>query len=131
MSGFRTPEIARAQMVFWDHRLEDALSDEHQARHLDFLLGWPVCLERSARTASTTRVLIWLRWSSGRLIVSCPRPALCIYHAMNRPRKALGAASAFGRRVVDSLFLNLVRQYVARTVLTNGPARFLGHTVQG
>ena len=39
MSGFRTPEIAREQIVLWEHRLEDALPDDHQARHLDFLLG--------------------------------------------------------------------------------------------
>ena len=39
MSGFRTPEIAREQIVLWEHRLEDALPNDHQARHLDFLLG--------------------------------------------------------------------------------------------
>lgn len=39
MSGFRTPEIAREQIVLWEHRLDDALPDDHQARHLDFLLG--------------------------------------------------------------------------------------------
>ena len=39
MSGFRTPEIAREQIVLWEHRLEDALPHDHQARHLDFLLG--------------------------------------------------------------------------------------------
>jgi len=39
MSGFRTPEIARGQIVLREHRLEDALSDDHQARHLDFLPG--------------------------------------------------------------------------------------------
>ncbi len=41
MSGFRTPEIAREQIVLWEHRLDDALPDDHQARHLDFLLGSP------------------------------------------------------------------------------------------
>ncbi len=39
MSGFRTPEIPREQMVLWERRLEDALPDDHQVRHLDFLLG--------------------------------------------------------------------------------------------
>ena len=39
MSGFRTPEIEREQIVLWEHRLDDALPDDHQARHLDFLLG--------------------------------------------------------------------------------------------
>jgi len=39
MSGFRTPEIAREQIVLWEHRLDDALPDDHQARHLDVLLG--------------------------------------------------------------------------------------------
>lgn len=41
MSGFRTPEIAREQIVLWEQRLEDALPVDHQARHLDFLLGSP------------------------------------------------------------------------------------------
>jgi len=39
MSGFRTPEIPREQMVLWEHRLEDAIPDDHQVRHLDLLLG--------------------------------------------------------------------------------------------
>jgi transposase len=39
MSGFRTPEIAREQMVLWERRLEDAIPDDHQVRHLDLLLG--------------------------------------------------------------------------------------------
>ena len=39
MSGFRTPEIPREQMVLWERRLEDAIPDDHQVRHLDFLLG--------------------------------------------------------------------------------------------
>ena len=39
MSGFRTPEIPREQMVLWEYRLEDAIPDDHQVRHLDFLLG--------------------------------------------------------------------------------------------
>lgn len=39
MSGFRTPEIPREQLVLWEHRLEDALPADHQVRHLDFLLS--------------------------------------------------------------------------------------------
>ena len=39
MSGFRTPEIRREQMVLWEHRLEDAVPKDHQVRHLDLLLG--------------------------------------------------------------------------------------------
>ncbi len=39
MSGFRTPEIPREQMVLWERRLEDAIPDDHQVRHLDVLLG--------------------------------------------------------------------------------------------
>ncbi len=39
MSGFRTPEIPRAQLVPWERRLEDAVPEEHQVRHLDVLLG--------------------------------------------------------------------------------------------
>ncbi len=40
MRGFRTPEIPREQMVLlWERRLEDAIPDDHQVRHLDFLLG--------------------------------------------------------------------------------------------
>ncbi len=39
MSGFRTPEIPREQLVLWERRLEDALPDDHQVRHLDVLLG--------------------------------------------------------------------------------------------
>ena len=39
MSGFRTPEIPREQMVLWERRLEDALPQDHQVRHLDLLLG--------------------------------------------------------------------------------------------
>ena len=39
MSGFRTPEIPRQQMVLWEQRLEDAIPDDHQVRHLDLLLG--------------------------------------------------------------------------------------------
>ena len=39
MSGLRTPEIEREQIVLWEHRLDDARPDDHQARHLDFLLG--------------------------------------------------------------------------------------------
>ncbi len=41
MSGFRTPEIPREQMVLWERRLEDAIPDDHQVRHLDLLLGSP------------------------------------------------------------------------------------------
>lgn len=39
MSGFRTPEIAREQLVLWERRLEDALPADHQARHLVVLLN--------------------------------------------------------------------------------------------
>ncbi len=39
MSGFRTPEVPREQLVLWERRLEDALPDDHQVRHLAFLLG--------------------------------------------------------------------------------------------
>jgi len=39
MSGFRTPEVPREQLVLWEHRLEDALPADHQVRHLDVLLG--------------------------------------------------------------------------------------------
>lgn len=45
MSGFRTPEIPREQMVLWEHRLEDAIPDDHQVRHLDQLLGSPAFAE--------------------------------------------------------------------------------------
>lgn len=39
MSGFRTPEIPGEQLVLWERRLEDAIPDDHQVRHLCFLLG--------------------------------------------------------------------------------------------
>ena len=39
MSGFRTPETSREQLVLWEHRLEDAVPADHQVRHLDVLLG--------------------------------------------------------------------------------------------
>ena len=39
MSGFRTPEIPREQMVLWERRLDDAVPDDHQVRHLDALLS--------------------------------------------------------------------------------------------
>jgi transposase len=39
MSGFRTPEMPRDQLVLWERRLEDAIPDDHQVRHLDVLLG--------------------------------------------------------------------------------------------
>ena len=39
MSGFRTPEIPREQLVLWEHRLEDAVPADHQVRHLDALLN--------------------------------------------------------------------------------------------
>ena len=39
MSGFRTPEVSREQLVLWEHRLEDALPADHQVRHLALLLG--------------------------------------------------------------------------------------------
>ena len=39
VNGFCVPEIPRKQLVLWERRLEDALQDEHQVRHLDFLLG--------------------------------------------------------------------------------------------
>ncbi len=42
MSGFRTPDPPKAdreQLVLWERRLEDALPEDHQVRHLDFLLG--------------------------------------------------------------------------------------------
>lgn len=45
MSGFRTPEIPREQMVLWERRLEDAIPDDHQVRHLDLLLGSPAFSE--------------------------------------------------------------------------------------
>jgi len=38
MSGFRTPEVSREQLVLWEHRLEDALPADHQVRHLALLL---------------------------------------------------------------------------------------------
>jgi len=38
MSGFRTPEVPREQLVLWEHRLEDAIPVDHQVRHLDALL---------------------------------------------------------------------------------------------
>ena len=38
MSGFRTPEIPREQLVLWEHRLEDAIPNDHPVRHLDYLL---------------------------------------------------------------------------------------------
>ena len=39
MSGFRTPEIPREQLVLWERRLEDAIPEDHQVRHVGFLLG--------------------------------------------------------------------------------------------
>ena len=39
MRGFRTPEIPRQQMVLGERRLEDAVPENHQVRHLDLLLG--------------------------------------------------------------------------------------------
>ena len=39
MSGFRTPEIPREQLVLWERRLEDAVPADHQVRHLDVLLN--------------------------------------------------------------------------------------------
>ncbi len=39
MSGFRMPEIPREQMVLWERRLEDAIPEDHQVRHLEILLG--------------------------------------------------------------------------------------------
>ena len=39
MSGFRTPEIPREQLVLWEQRLEDALPADHQVRHLVVLLN--------------------------------------------------------------------------------------------
>ena len=38
MSGFRTPEIPREQLVLWERHLEDALPVDHRVRHLVFLL---------------------------------------------------------------------------------------------
>lgn len=38
MSGFRTPERPREQLVLWEHRLEDAIPGDYQVRHLDALL---------------------------------------------------------------------------------------------
>ena len=38
MSGFRTPEVPREQLVLWKHRLEDAIPSDHPVRHLDYLL---------------------------------------------------------------------------------------------
>jgi transposase len=35
VSGFRTPEIPRAQLVLWEQRLEDALPPDHALRLLD------------------------------------------------------------------------------------------------
>ena len=40
MSGFRTPEISREQLVLWERRLEDAIPEDHQVRHAGFLPGW-------------------------------------------------------------------------------------------
>ena len=39
MSGFRTPEMPRQQMVLGERRLEDAVPEDHQVRHLYLLLG--------------------------------------------------------------------------------------------
>lgn len=38
MSGFRTPEIPREQLVLWEHRLEDAIPSNCPVRHFDYLL---------------------------------------------------------------------------------------------
>ena len=38
MSGFRTPEVPREQLVLWERRLEDAIPSDHPVRHLDYLL---------------------------------------------------------------------------------------------
>lgn len=38
MHGFRKVEVAREQMVLWEHRLEDAIPEDHQVRHVDHLL---------------------------------------------------------------------------------------------
>lgn len=37
MAGFRTPEIAREQMVLWAQRLEDAVPADHPVRQVDRL----------------------------------------------------------------------------------------------
>jgi len=83
MSGFRTPEIPREQMVLWERRLEDAVPEDHQVRHLDLLLG-------SAAFAETFREME--RW----YVLSLGKPpyhprdlaALYLYGMLHRLRSS-------------------------------------------
>lgn len=38
MSGFRSPEVPREQLVLWSQRLDDALPADHPVRQVDYLL---------------------------------------------------------------------------------------------
>jgi len=38
MAGFRRPEVPRAQMVLWSHRLDDAIPPDHPVRQFEYLL---------------------------------------------------------------------------------------------
>ncbi len=38
MSGFRTPEISREQILLWGQRLDEAVAVDHPVRHIDLLL---------------------------------------------------------------------------------------------
>ena len=39
MSGFRTAELSRNQIVLWEQRLDDAIPQDHQVRHFQELLS--------------------------------------------------------------------------------------------
>ena len=83
MSGFRTPEIPRQQMVLWEQRLEDALPPDHAVRLLDMLL----CSRAFAKTFKD--------WESEYDLTEGKPPyhprdlaALYIYGTMNRLRSS-------------------------------------------
>lgn len=60
MSGFRTPEIPREQMVLWEHRLEDALPSDPPGGEL-------VTIQKAAQTLEVAPSTVH-RWLSNGFI---------------------------------------------------------------
>ena len=83
MSGFRSVEVPREQLVLWEQRLDDALPSDHPVRHLAYMM--------SSRAFAET----FLAWERDYVLVEGKPPyhprdlsALYIYGMLNRIRSS-------------------------------------------
>jgi len=83
MSGFRQPEQPREQIVLWDHRLDDAIPEDHPVRLFDELMH------------SGVFALTFSKWEGEYVLVEGKPPyhprvltSLYLYGMMNRIRSS-------------------------------------------